>query len=35
MTTQGGSRRVRPRRVVVWFLALLIALISAAPIIWV
>jgi len=30
-----GSRRVRPGRVAIWFLALLLALISAAPILWV
>jgi ABC-type glycerol-3-phosphate transport system permease component len=30
-----GSRQVRPRRIAIWLLALLLALISAAPIIWV
>jgi len=34
MTTRGGSRRVKPRRVLVWFLALLLAIISTAPIVW-
>ena len=35
MTLRIGSRRVRPRRIGIWLLALLLALISAAPIIWV
>jgi ABC-type glycerol-3-phosphate transport system permease component len=34
MTRRSGSRKVRARRLLIWFLALLLAIISTAPIVW-
>lgn len=34
MTQRSGARRVRPGRVLIWLLAILLAVISSAPIVW-
>jgi ABC-type glycerol-3-phosphate transport system permease component len=34
VTRRSASRRVQPRRIVIWLLALLLAVVSSAPIVW-